>query len=78
VPRTDYLVQLTKDAPVPLDDQDSYWTHYAEGSLMAFLQMSRVIKEGGSQAPFLARSVINAFVAGIHVSVPNSQARKPI
>jgi hypothetical protein len=62
------LIQSTHENRIAFDEEDSYWSHYSEGSLMAFLQMSRVIKEASTQAPFYARTVTNAFVAGIHVS----------
>jgi hypothetical protein len=35
---------------------------------MLFLQMSKVFKEAGGQAPFYARTVVNGFVSGVHVS----------
>ncbi|KAJ9104774.1 hypothetical protein QFC19_003915 [Naganishia cerealis] len=41
---------------------DSYWSHYAEGSLMLFMQMALVFVISGQQAPWYVKPVISGFV----------------
>ncbi|KAG7580030.1 hypothetical protein FFLO_00001 [Filobasidium floriforme] len=60
------FVQMQQTSPAPFDDEDTFWSHYAEGSFMLFLQMSRVLQQAASVTPFYAKTISTAFVGGIH------------
>lgn len=65
----DYILN-TYSSPTPsFSLQDSYFSHYAEGTLMLFLQMGRVLEVSAGQAPWLVKGVCEKFADGIKVSL---------
>jgi hypothetical protein len=64
----DYLFQTYSPTPPAFNIKDSYFSHYAEGSLMLFLQMGITLTGAGGMAPWYVKPVIDGFVGKIKVS----------
>ena len=63
----DYIINTYSATPPGYSLHDNYFSHYAEGSLMLFLQMGLTFVGSASMAPWYIKPVIDAFTSKVKV-----------
>jgi hypothetical protein len=64
----DYILNTYSPIPPAYSLHDSYFSHYAEGSLTMFLQMGITFTGSASMAPWYIKPIIDGFVGKVKVS----------
>ena len=71
----DYILNTYSPTPPTYSLHDSYFSHYAEGSLTLFLQMGITFTGSASMAPWYIKPVIDGFVGKVKAGYVDGQIK---